>query len=82
MQRHTTGRKQTEQALRQSEERFRALLIENALDIIMILYRHGNIIYVSPSAEKILGYTVTDLLGKLLVDFIHPSDRSSIHERL
>lgn len=82
MQRHTTGRKQTEQALRQSEERFRALLIENALDIIMILYRHGNIIYVSPSAEKILGYTVTDLLGKLLVDFIHPSDRSSIDERL
>ncbi|CDN17067.1 Putative diguanylate cyclase/phosphodiesterase (GGDEF & EAL domains) with PAS/PAC sensor(s) [Richelia intracellularis] len=81
MQRHTTGRKQTEQALRQSEERFRAL-IENALDIIMILYRHGNIIYVSPSAEKILGYTVTDLLGKLLVDFIHPSDRSSIDKRL
>ena len=81
MQRHTTGRKQTEQALRQSEERFRAL-IENALDIIMILDRHGNMIYVSPSAEKILGYAVTDLLGKALVDFIHPSDRSSIDERL
>jgi PAS domain S-box-containing protein len=81
VQRDTTGRKQTEQALRQSEERFRSL-IENALDIIMILDRNGTINYVSPSAEKILGYAVTDLLGKILVDFIHPDDWTTIHERL
>ncbi|MGB3560052.1 MAG: PAS domain S-box protein [Geitlerinemataceae cyanobacterium] len=73
VQRDTTGRKQVEQALRHSEERFRSL-IENALDIIMILDPDGTIGYVSPSVEKVLGYAVADLLGKNVVEFIHPED--------
>jgi PAS domain S-box-containing protein len=73
VQRDTTGRKQVEQALRQSEERFRSL-IENALDIIMMLDPDGTIGYVSPSVEKVLGYAVTDLVGKNVREFIHPED--------
>lgn len=73
VQRDTTGRKRVEQALRHSEERFRSL-IENALDIIMILDPDGTIGYVSPSVEKVLGYAVADLLGKNVVEFIHPED--------
>jgi PAS domain S-box-containing protein len=73
VQRDTTGRKLVEQALRQSEERFRSL-IENALDIVMILDPDITIAYVSPSVEKVLGYAVADLVGKNMVEFIHPDD--------
>lgn len=73
VQRDTTGRKRAEQALRQSEQRFRSL-IENALDIIMILDPDGTIGYVSPSVEKVLGFAAIDLIGKNVHEFIYPDD--------
>ena len=79
VQRDTSGRKLVEQALRQSEQRFRSL-IENALDIVMILEPEGTIAYVSPSVEKVLGYAVANLIGKTIHDFIHPDDWSSTHD--
>ncbi|CAN1209586.1 histidine kinase [Tumidithrix helvetica PCC 7403] len=81
VQRDTTSRKQVEQALRQSEERFRSL-IENALDIIMILEPDGTIAYISPSSEKVLGYSVTDLVGKNVAEFVHPDDWGTVRDRL
>lgn len=77
VQRNITERKQVEQALRQSEARFRSL-IENALDIVMILDLGGTINYVSPSVEKVLGYSATDLIGKNIVELIHPEDWTSL----
>ncbi|MBD2199415.1 MULTISPECIES: sensor histidine kinase [Calothrix] len=81
VQRDTTSRKQVEQALRQSEERWRSL-IENALDIIMILDPDGTISYVSPSVQKILGYAVGDLLGNNVMALVHPDDIAMIGDRL
>lgn len=73
VQRDITQRKHTEEALRRSEERFRSL-IENALDIITILDTEGIIYYESPSVSKVLGYSVTQLIGQNFFDYIHPDD--------
>lgn len=59
--------------IRKSEEYFRSL-IENAMDIITVLDRQGIIRYASPSVRKILGYGPEELLGKNILDFIHPED--------
>ncbi len=79
--RDTTERKHVEQALRQSEERFRSL-IEHALDIILILDPDGTIGYVSPSVEKVLGYAVAALSGRNVEEFIHPEDWLETCDRL
>ncbi len=73
VQRDITERKRTEQALRQSEERFRSL-IENALDIITIVSPDGSIYYENPSVEKVLGYSADDLIGQNFFAYIHLDD--------
>ena len=73
VQRDTTRRKHTEQALLQREQNFRTL-IENALDIIMILDLDGTIRYISPSVEKVLGFVMADLIEQNIEAFIHADD--------
>jgi two-component system cell cycle sensor histidine kinase/response regulator CckA len=69
----------TEQALRDSEARFRAV-IENAFDITAITDGDGVIRYVSPSVERILGYAPQELEGSRFLAFVHPDDASDLEE--
>jgi PAS domain S-box-containing protein len=71
--RDVTERKKTEEALRESEERFRTL-IENAQDGISIAEPDGTMRYVSPSTERILGFKPEELVGKNVTEFLHPDD--------
>ncbi|MBI3650767.1 MAG: PAS domain S-box protein [Acidobacteria bacterium] len=68
-----TERKKTERQLKQSEERFRAL-IENAADLTAVLDAEGRILYVSPSIQKILGYQAKEWLSRSSFEFIHADD--------
>ncbi len=71
--RDISERKQAEEALREREEHFRAL-IENSLEGIAILNEDWTIRYESPSAERLLGYELGELIGKNSLEFIHPDD--------
>jgi len=60
-------------ALQNSEKHFRSI-IENVSDIITILDVSGDIRYLSPSVEQVLGYRPEELITKNVFDFIHPDD--------
>lgn len=66
-------RRDIEDALRQSEAKFR-LMAENALDIISTHSPDGYYTYISPSCEPVLGYLPNEMAGKLPYEFIHPDD--------
>lgn len=80
-QRDITERKKAEEALLANERRFRAL-IENSSDGIAMLSKDGSFIFLSPSTERILGYSSRELLGKNPLSFVHNDDRVRAHESL
>ena len=69
--------RRAEASLRASEERFRSL-IENAADLIAIVREDGVLVYVSPSAKRVLGYAPEELVGRDVFEFTHPEDRNRI----
>lgn len=62
-----TERKQTEEALRDSERRFRAL-VEQAADAVFVVDRNGQIVDANQQACHNLGYTREDLLHRSVSD--------------
>jgi len=78
---NTQKRRKAEEALQQSELKFRSL-IENSTDIITMADAEGNIFYGSPSSKKILGYDEADYLGRHVCSFIHPDSLPVVAELL
>jgi len=68
-----TDRKRIEDALRKSEERFRAF-VENADDIVYTVSLDGRFTYVSPKWREMLGHDPAVILGKSFEEFVHPED--------
>jgi PAS domain S-box-containing protein len=62
----------TEQ-LAKSEKYFRTL-IETSSDAVVLLNANGEVLYQTPSTEKITGYSLTERRGLNRLDFIHPDD--------
>src|SRR6266508_144370 len=70
-----------EAALRSSEQRFRAL-VEHSWDAIALFTAEGTILYGSPATSRILGYDLTEFVGRNALDLIHPDDREAVVARL
>jgi PAS domain S-box-containing protein len=79
-----TERVKAEKKLVISEKRFRTL-IENISDAIVVNDADSNILYQSPSVEKILGYKPEEREGKKVLQYVHPDYKTeflNLYEQL
>ena len=73
-QEHSSQLQEAERnALRESEERFRALT-EQSSDLIFIADRSGRIKYASPSFHTVLAIPANRVLGMTIDELVHPDD--------
>jgi PAS domain S-box-containing protein len=81
LQAEVQERTQAEQDLRQSEERYREL-VDLAPDGIAVSV-DGTFVFVNPAGAAILaGSRAADLVGRRVLEFIHPGSRRQVAERL
>ncbi len=66
-----TARRRAEEALRDSEQRFR-LLADCSRDVIWRMDAQGRFTYLSPSVEALRGYTVEEVMQQSMQDFLTP----------
>ena len=68
-------------ALRESEERYRALA-EHAQDVIAEITPTGEYLYASPSFAEVWGWQPQDVIGHSVLELVHPDDHGSIVDAL
>jgi len=69
-----TERKRTEETVKNSEKRFRAM-IENGRDRISLLAVDGTLLWESPSNVRTLGYAPDQFVGHNIFELMHPEDK-------
>jgi len=74
-----TERKQAEEALRDSEEKFRTLA--ETAGVAIFIYKENRFLYVNPIMEKVLGFTEKEILNMNVWDLIHPDFREIVQQR-
>ena len=77
--RDITERKSIEEALRDSEEKYR-LVVENANEAIVVA-QDGVLKFFNPKVLDITGFSSEELSSMPFEDFIHPDDRSMVVDR-
>jgi PAS domain S-box-containing protein len=49
-------------------------LIKNAFDVVKVVDLQARTLFVSPSVERVLGYSPREIVGTNPLDFVHPDD--------
>lgn len=68
---NTTSIRIVEQELRASEQRYR-LLADNITDVIWTIYLDGKFTYVSPSVERLRGFTPEEVMKQSITEALTP----------
>jgi len=76
---HTSEKKTDEEALRESEEKYR-VVVQKAHEGILVA-QNGMHRFVNPAAAKIWGYSEEELISRAVAEFIHPDDREMVLNR-
>ena len=74
---NVTKRKNMEEALKISEEKYRTL-VEHINEVIFLINPEGIIKYISPVVERLLGYRPDSVEGRYFYEFVHPDDLPEI----
>lgn len=68
-------RRRVEQALRESERKYRCI-VETASEGIWVIALEGKTTYVNPRMAEMLGCSCEEMLGRRILEFVFPEDRS------
>jgi diguanylate cyclase (GGDEF)-like protein/PAS domain S-box-containing protein len=74
-----TGRKQAEEALRSSEERYRRI-VDTASEGIWMVDAEGVTSFVNARMADILGYEMVDMVSRTMDDFLFEEDKEAYRE--
>jgi len=77
--RDITAQRATEQAIRESEERFR-LLSEAAFEGVAVT-EHGSLVDCNEDLAAMLGYRREEMIGRSVLDFVAPEDAEAVTRR-
>lgn len=80
--RDVTERKKAEDALRESEKRFRAIFEQAAVGVVQVSARTGRFIGTNKRFSDILGYSREEMASKTFLDITHPEDIRMQEEQL
>ena len=81
LRRARSERVRAEEARRQSEERFRAL-IEHGADAVALVAPDGTMLFASQSIERLVGFSPAELVGRPGFDRVHPDDLAAVQATL
>ena len=79
--RDISERKRAEEALLESEDRYRDL-VENSSDLVCTHDLEGNLLSVNPAPARLLGYGVSELIKKPMRELIAPESREQFNAYL
>lgn len=56
-------------------------IVDLLLDAVCIVQADSTIVFVSPAFERIFGYTPQEVVGRRILDLVHPEDRDATREQ-
>jgi PAS domain S-box-containing protein len=69
-----TARKQSEEALRKTEQRYRSV-VNNVKEVIFQTDAAGLWTFLNPAWTEITGFSIDESIGTNFLEYVHPSDR-------